>query len=139
VTLHPALLAEMLTDEVAVARVRLGDRISLLEILDSKILCVLEDTNVGTATLRFEAKDYDAEPMRLAVITDTGEIASQDRWPGQLAHPSIHPVFNQSWSCTQGTYEYHSWPGHTADRWDALRTSLRFPRLLDHLVKKARQ
>jgi hypothetical protein len=139
VTLHPALLVEMLRDEVAVARARLGDSISTLEIADiDTIICVLEATTVGTAILRFDAREYDAEPMRLAVITEAGEVATQDRWPGQLAHPQIHPVLGRPWSCTQGVYEYHSWPGHAGDRWDALRSTLRFPGLMDHVVRKAR-
>ena len=135
-TLHLALLDEMLHDEVTVARERLGDRIVELRVEGTDIICRLEDTNVGTALLRFAARDYDAEPMQFAVITPTGEVAAPAAWPGNLFH-SIHPILGRPLSCTQGTYEYHCYPGHTADRWDAHRAMLRFPHLLEHLVRKA--
>jgi hypothetical protein len=135
-TLHPALLAEMLEEEVSVARARLGDRIAALDIVDTDIICRLEETNVGVALLRFAAANYDAEPMSFAVITENGEVAEQSKWPGQLFH-SIHPSLERAMACVQGTYEYHSFPGHTADRWDAHRRTLRLPHLLEHLVTKA--
>jgi len=131
-----AVLAEMLEDEVTVARERLGGRITELRIVGTDIICSLEDTNVGTALLRFTARDYDAEPLKFAVVTLTGEIAEPAAWPGNLFH-SIHPILEHPMSCTQGTYEYHCFPGHTADRWDAHRSTLRLPHLLDHLVRKA--
>ncbi len=61
-TLHSALLDEMLHDEVTVARERLGDRIVELRVDGTDIICRLEGTNVGMALLRFAARDYDAEP-----------------------------------------------------------------------------
>lgn len=136
-TLHPAILAGMLEDEVTAARERLGGRISELTIVGSDVVCRVEGTNVGTALMRFVARDYDAEPLQFAVIAADGHIADPSGWPGTVAHGSIHPVVERPWSCTQGTYEYHSFPGHTADRWDAHRNTLRLPQLLDHLVRKA--
>ena len=135
-SLHPALLVEMLEEEVSVARVRLGDRIASLDVVGIDIICRLEETSVGTALLRFAAAHYDAEPMSFAVVTETGEIAEPSKWPGQLFH-SIHPSLERAMACVQGTYEYHCFPGHTADRWDAHRRTLRFPHLLDHIVTKA--
>ena len=135
-TLHPALLADMLRDEVAAARVRLGSRIAGLELEGHNVICTLEGTNVGTAFLRLDARDYDAEPMAFAVVQPDGTVADRTRWPGQLFH-SVHSVLGRPWACVQGTYEYHCWPAHTADRWDALRATLRLPHLLDHLVKRA--
>jgi hypothetical protein len=136
VSLHPALLLEMLEEEVSGAQDRLGDRIAALDIVGTDIICRLEKTNVGTAHLRFAAANYDAEPMSFAVITAAGEIAEQSKWPGQLFH-AIHPSLERAMACVQGTYEYHSFPGHTADRWDAHRLTLRLPHLLDHIVRKA--
>ncbi len=126
----------MLEEEVSVARDRLGDRIAAIDIVDTDITCRLEGTTVGTVFLRFAAINYDAEPMSFAVVTDTGEIAEQAAWPGGLFH-SIHPSLGRAMACVQGTYEYHSFPGHTSDRWDAQRATLRFPHLLDHIVGKA--
>lgn len=135
-SLHPALLVEMLADEVSVARVRLGDRIASIDVIGTDIVCTLEGTSVGKALLRFAAAAYDAEPMSFAVVTEAGEIAEQSMWPGQLFH-SVHPSLERAMACVQGTYEYHSFPGHAADRWDAHRRTLRFPHLLDHIVTKA--
>ena len=133
---RPKLLTEMLSDEVAVARERLGDRIAELRVVGTDVMCRLEGTNVGAVILRFAARDYDAEPLRFAVVTSLGEVAERVAWPGNLFH-SIHPILERPFSCVQGTYEYHCFPGHTADRWDTHRATLRLPRLLDHLVIKA--
>jgi hypothetical protein len=136
VTLHSSLLTELLEEEVAVARARLGDRVASIDIVGTDIVCRLEDTNVGTVLLRFAAAEYDAEPMSFAVVTETGEIAKQPQWPGALFH-SIHPSLSREMACVQGTYEYHTFPGHTDDHWGSHRRELRFPHLLEHLVRKA--
>jgi hypothetical protein len=136
VTLHLALLTEMLEEEVAVARARLGDRIASLDIVGTDIMCRLAGTNVGAAILRFGAAEYDAEPMSFAVVTENGEIAEQAGWPGNLFH-AIHPSLNRAVACIQGCYEYHTWPSHVGDRWDAHRTGLRFNHLLDHVARRA--
>ncbi len=135
-SLHPALLVEMLEEEVSVARVRLGDRIAGLDIVGTDIICTLEETSVGTVYLRFAAADYDAEPMSFAVVTESGEIAETAKWPGQLFH-SIHPSLERAMACVAGDLRVSQLPGHTADRWDAHRRTLRFPHLLDHIVTKA--
>jgi hypothetical protein len=36
----------------------------------------------------------------------------------------------------QGTYEYHTHPGHAADSWDRYRHQLRLAQLLDHLLRR---
>ena len=135
-SLHPVLLTELLEDEAAVARQELGDRISGLEVVVSDVLCHLPDTSVGAATIRLEGQNYDAEPFRVSVIDETGAVATQPRWPGSLFH-SVHPGLGRGFVCIRGTYEYHCHPSHLGERWDTYRFSLRLPRLLDHLVRKA--
>ena len=76
-TLHPALLSDMLQDEVSAARVRLGSRTAGLELKGHNVICTLEGTNVGTALLRLDARDYDAEPMAFAVVQPDGTIAKE--------------------------------------------------------------
>ena len=135
-SLHPALLAEMLDEEVAVARQELGGRISRLEVVDTGVLCHLAGTNVGNAILALDGQSYDAEPFRVTVIDESGAVADQPRWPGSLFH-SIHPGLSRGFVCVRGTFEYHCHPSHLNERWDTYRTTLRLPRLLDHLVRKA--
>jgi hypothetical protein len=137
-TLQSTIVADLLDTEVAIAQERLGDRISAIFRVGTQVHCVIEKTNVGTATLRLEGAGYDAEPLQVAVITPDGQVAPREGWPGTLFH-SIHPVLDRPFACVQGTYEYHCLPCHMADRWDAHRGHLRLAELLSHLVKKARQ
>lgn len=135
-SLHPVLLTELLEEEMAVAREALGDRISVLEALGSDVLCRLTSTNIGTAVIRLDGQDYDAEPFKVAVIDETGAIAAQPRWPGSL-FAGVHPGLGRGFVCIRGTFEYHCHPSHLNERWDTYRFTLRLPRLLDHLVRKA--
>lgn len=126
----------MLEDEVTVARSRLGDRIYSLEVVGSDVFCRLTNTNVGSAIIRLDGSSYDAEPFSVAVTDETGAIAEQTRWPGTL-FSGVHPVLGQGFVCIRGTYEYHCHPSHLNERWEIYRSTLRLPRLLDHLVRKA--
>jgi hypothetical protein len=125
----------MLTDEVEAARLRLGARLDSVEKLGSDVLVRLNSTNVGGAMLRFAGKGYDAEPFQVAVVTDDGDIAPQQRWPGGLFH-SVHPILDRGFICIRGTYEYHCHPSHLGDPWSAYRLTLRLPQLLRHILKK---
>jgi hypothetical protein len=136
VSLHPQLLAEMLEDEVAVARTELGDRIADLAIAGSEVSCRLTDTNVGDAIIRLDGREYDGEPFKVAVVDSLGVLAERASWPGTLFH-SVHPVLGRGFVCVRGTFEYHCYPSHLGDRWDTHRYTLRLPRLLNHLVRKA--
>ena len=135
-TLHPVLLAEMLEEEVAVARSELGDRISNLQVNSGEVLCCLADTNVGDAIIRLDGRHYDAEPFRVAVVDPSGDLVERAAWPGSLFH-SVHPVLGRGFVCIRATFEYHCHPSHLGERWDTYRYALRLPRLLDHLVRKA--
>jgi hypothetical protein len=136
VSLHPALLAEMLGDEVMVARSKLGDRITKLEVVGTDVLCHLTETNVGDAIIRLDGRNYDSEPFSVTVIDETGAVTDQSRWPGNLCG-GIHPGLGRGFVCIQGTFEYHCHSSHLGDRWDIYRPTLRLPHLLDHLVRRA--
>ena len=135
-SLHPLLLAEMLEDEVAVARTELGDRIADLAVIGDEVFCRLTDTNVGDATIRLDGREYDGEPFKVAVVDSHGVLAERASWPGTLFY-TVHPVLGRGFVCVRGTFEYHCHPSHLGDRWDTYRYTLRLPRLLDHLVRKA--
>lgn len=134
-TLHPVLLDEILTDEGDAARLRLGRRFESLEKDGADLYVRLEATNVGGATIRFAGAGYDAEPFRVAVVTDDGNIAPQAQWPAGLFH-SVHPIVNRGFACIRGTYEYHCHPTHLGDAWSAYRQTLRLPQLLGHILRK---
>jgi hypothetical protein len=136
VSLHPALLAEMLEEEVAVARLKLGNRISKLEVVGTDVFCHLTGTNVGDTIIRLDGQDYDAEPFKVAVVDETGQIAEQRGWPGNL-FGGAHPGLNRPFVCIQGTFEYHCHTSHLNERWDTYRATLRLPHLLEHLVRRA--
>lgn len=135
-SLHPALLAEMLEDEAAVARQELGGRISRLEVVGSDVRCHLTGTNVGSAIIRLDGERYDSEPFSVTVVDETGAIADRSKWPGTLFH-GVHPGLGREFVCIRGTFEYHCHQSHLNERWDSYRATLRLPRLLDHLVRKA--
>jgi len=135
VTLHPVLLDEMLTDEVEATRLRLGARFESIDMDGSDVYVRLGATNVGRATLRFAGSAYDAEPFQVAVVTDNGDIAPQERWPAGLFH-SVHPILGRGFICIRGTFEYHCHPSHLGDHWSAYRLTLRLPQLLGHVLKK---
>lgn len=130
--LHPAVLIEMLNDEIAAAEDRLGGRAGPVERDGTDITVVLSDV----LALRLEGARYDAEPFRVAVITAEGEPVPHEMWPQGLSL-GVHPVLGRPFACVQGTYEYHSHPSHLADHWATYRHELRLADLLDHLLRKA--
>ena len=130
--LHPAVLTELLDDEIAAAKERLGGRAGAIERDGTNITVVLGD---GLA-LRLDGARYDAEPFRVAVTTTDGEPVPHHMWPPGLSL-GVHPVLNRPFACLQGTYEYHSHPSHLADHWATYRNQLRLADLLDHLLRKA--
>ena len=135
-TLHPAIVADLLDSEIEVAQQRLGDRISGLTRSGTDVRCVLADTNVGRAVLLLDAAGYDAEPMKLTVLDGAGRVLPGAAWPGALYYTE-HPILGRPFACVQGSYEYHCHPSHLADPWDAHRRRIRLAELLDHLVGKA--
>jgi hypothetical protein len=130
--LHTALLNEMLDDEIAAAKERLGDRIGQIERDGAGIVMALGDGLV----LRLDGARYDAEPFRVAVATNDGEPVPHELWPPGMSL-GVHPVLGRPFACVQGTYEYHAHPSHLADHWATYRNELRLSDLLDHLLRKA--
>lgn len=82
-TLQSTIVADLLDTEVAVALERLGDRVSAIFRVGTQVHCVIEKTNVGTATLCLEGAGYDAEPLQVAVIMPDGQVAPR----GLARHP----------------------------------------------------
>lgn len=90
---------------------------------------------MGTATIRFDGRNYDAEPFRVGVIADDGAVAPADCWPPRLCG-GLHPLLGYPFICIRGTFEYHAHPSHLTDRWDIHRADLRLPQLLAHFLKR---
>lgn len=134
--LHPAVIADLLEHEANVARERHGQRFASLEVAGTDVFCVIDGTNKGTVILRLDGARYDAEPFSVTVIRPDGSIAPQEEWPGTLAQ-GIHPGLQRPFVCIAGTFEYHTYLGHTEDTWDAHRHQIHLVDLLDHLLKKA--
>jgi len=133
--LHPDIRREMLEDEVAVAEERLGGRIAALSSTADDVSCRFVSPNGRTYHLRFDARWYDAEPLRLSVVDEQGKALPASEWPPGLCH-SQHPVLGVPFACVRGTYEYHAHPSHLPDRWDRYRSRIRLADLLDHLLRK---
>jgi hypothetical protein len=136
VTLHPALRAELLEDELGVARARLGDRVAGIERHDALIRVPMAAQDGCPVFLVLDGTGYDAEPFGLTVTDTDGAVAALPMWPGQLAH-SVHSVLNRPFACIRGCSEYYSFPGHHQDRWDTVRATLRLAELLDHALRRA--
>nr|BFE63686.1 hypothetical protein GCM10020063_082120 [Dactylosporangium thailandense] len=135
-TLHPALRAELLDDELGVARARLGDRVAGIERRDALICIPLTASDGSTVFLTLDGSGYDAEPFGLSITDPDGSVAALPRWPGQLAH-GMHSVLDRPFACIRGCAEYYAFPGHHQDRWDTVRATLRLAELLDHALRKA--
>jgi hypothetical protein len=130
--LAAAVVAELLEDEVVVARERLGDRVAMLTVDGTTVLCQPRDLE---QVLRLEGRGYDAEPFRFSVLDANGVPLPGAAWPPGLHH-SQHPVLDVPFACVQGLYEYHLHPGHVADCWDRYRHRLRLAQLLHHLLRR---
>jgi hypothetical protein len=126
----------MLEEEAAVARQQLCGRISKIEVVGSDARCHLTGTNVGDAIVRLDGRNYDSAPFSVTVVEETGGIADRAKWPGTLFH-GLHPALGRGFVCIRGTFEYHCHPSHLQDPWATYRATLRLPRLLDHLARKA--
>lgn len=130
--LHPAVLHEMLDDEIAAAEDRLGGRIGAIARCGDLIVVALdEDRN-----LMLDGARYDAEPFRVTIADGEGRALPHEAWPVGMSLGQ-HPVLERPFACIQGTYEYHCHPSHLSDHWAIYRNTLRLPDLLDHLLRKA--
>jgi hypothetical protein len=134
--LHAAVLSELLDDEVAVARQRLGDRVMSIENDGFDIYCRFEVVAAATEhRLRLRGRAYDAVPFRVAAVDQDGRTLPAAGWPPGLCHGD-HPVLHVPFACVQGTWEYHTHPQHVADVWDRYRHSCRLGDLLSHLLRR---
>ena len=134
--LHPAVLRELLDDDVAVARDRLAGRAQDISIDGHVVYCHFERPGGDNYCLRLDGRAYDADPFRLSVVDAQDRPLPASGWPPGLYH-SEHPVLKVPFACVLGTYEYHTYPGHVADVWDRYRHRLRLADLLGHLLRKA--
>ena len=134
--LHPAVVAELLEQEAAVAREAHGRRFASLKVIGTDVICHINGTNQGDVVVRLDGSRDDAEPLGVSILNPDGTIAPLDKWPGSVYH-SDHPTLRRSWSCTRGCFEYHQFPGHSNESWDVYRHDIRLVSLLNHLLRKA--
>ncbi|MFI5062968.1 MAG: hypothetical protein ACHP9Z_03200 [Streptosporangiales bacterium] len=139
-TLHPAVVADLLEAESAVARERLGDRLSGLSVDSGRVVAVF-NAHGRAWRLCLDGTHYDALPLALSVIDENGDPEPRENWPPGLAYEQVpgHPVLHRPWACLRGTLEYHMYPGHSADAWEFSRGDLRIADVLDHLLQKCGQ
>jgi hypothetical protein len=92
----------------------------------------------GTAPIHivFDGSRYDAEPLRVSLISGAGTALPHGQWPAGMSH-GTHPILGRPFACIQGTFEYHAHPSHLADHWDTYRYRIRLADLLDHLLRKS--
>jgi hypothetical protein len=135
VTLHPALLHELLDAEIAVAMQRLGSRVAGIRRDGHVVQTPVTAPDGRRAWLSLDGRHYDAEPFSVSMVDDGGSTGSEV-WPPALLG-GIHPVFRRPFVCVRGCAEYYTHPSHFQDRWDASRNQLRLADLLDHLLRKA--
>jgi hypothetical protein len=126
------VLGEMLDDEVAAAKERLGSRALGIRREDASVTLGLG----GDLSLVLDGSRYDVEPVRVSVVDAEANPVAHERWPGSLSL-GVHPILGRPFACVQGTYEYHAHPSHLEDHWARYRNSIRLPDLLDHLLRKA--
>jgi hypothetical protein len=133
--LHPAVLSELLEDEVAVARGRLGSRVDSLERIGASVDCRFTLKSGVEHRLVLDGRGYDADPFRVMAVDQQGEPLPAAGWPPGLCHGD-HPVLQVPFACVQGSWEYHAHPQHVADVWDRYRHTRRLAQLLAHLLRR---
>lgn len=135
-TLHPAVLADLLAAEADVAQERLRDRVDSIDAAGDHVIVAFR-AHEQTWRLRLDGPDYDARPLAVSVVDGSSAPVGADRWPPGLVYGGEHPVARRPWVCIRGTLEYHTYPGHTADGWELYRGTLRMPDVIAHLLEKA--
>jgi hypothetical protein len=135
VTLHPRVVNDLLAAEAAVARARLGSRVSAVSADGDRVTA---DFAVHGRKLRIclDGMHYDAMPFAVSLFDEAGRQLPGQEWPPGLAHGPDHPVLHRPWACIRGTLEYHMYPGHSSDAWESSRGDLRTADILDHLLQK---
>jgi len=135
VTLHPRVVNELLEAEAESIRLDLADRIEGIHV--DGVVVYVKPTAWGGKFLRLDGSEYDQKPFRVAVVGPDCQVLSVSDWPAQLNARTDHPIVQGPWSCIQGTYEYHTFPGHAAEGWDLIRTRKRMKDLVKHIITKA--
>jgi len=133
--LHPEILTDLLDEEVRQARSRLADRAGDLRREGHDLLITLVRPD-GSWILRLDGERYDSEPFDVALVDDDGNVLPAEKWISGYAH-GIHSSLGTPWVCVSGTRAYYAHESHFAERWDAVRFSLRADNLLNHLLRKA--
>lgn len=131
--LHRSVNADLVGGDASVARELHGHRVDFFEVNGPTVVL-----RFGGHIMRLDGRGYDAEPFRLAFISEAGEPLPGSAWPSGL-YSGQHPTLGVPWACVQGTFEYHVFPGHAADVWDKHRAQLRLAHLVDHLLRKCRR
>jgi len=134
VTLHPAVLADLLAQEADVAQQR-HERLATFEAVGSYV-DVRFQAQERQWTLRLAGDDYDRLPLSVSFVDPAGQPLPLEQWPPGVPH-SVHPVLHRPWICLRGTLEYHQWPGHTSDSWDMSRSDLRLADVAGHILERA--
>lgn len=134
-TLHPAVLADLLDTEVRRARLKLGEDAGDLRRVRTNILMTL--TRDGSSwNLQLDGSRYDSEPFDARLVDDDGQILPLEEWiPGFAL--GIHPSLGAPFVCVSGTRGYYAHESHFTERWDSHRFSMRLDSLLDSLLRKA--
>lgn len=134
-TLHPAVLADLLDAEVRRARMKLGENAGDLRRVETNILMTLNRGD-GSWNLQLDGSRYDSEPFDATLVDDNGAVLAVEKWiPGFGL--GIHPSLGVPFVCVSGTRGYYSHESHFTERWDSHRFSLRLDSLLDSLLRKA--
>jgi len=134
-TLHPLVLAELLAAEADVARERLAGRVDSVSAEGDHVVVSFR-AHDQLWRLRLDGAEYDAKPLAVSVVDDAGATVGVEAWPPGLAYGGDHPFVHRPWVCIRGTFEYHTYPGHTADGWERYRGNLRLPDVVSHLLEK---
>lgn len=131
--LHPAIMQDLLSDEVAAAQTRLGGRCASIELVDETV--VVYPIAVGERELRFEfdGRRFDAEPFEVRVLRGAAFVPVAEL--STLLH-SVHPALERPFVCLQGTYEYHCHSSHLTDSWDQHRQQIRLTDLLGKMLQR---
>lgn len=134
-SLHPAILVDLLDREVAQARSFLGSRANDLHRDGCHLLMTLIRPD-GEWILRLDGTHFDTEPYDVALVDEDGVILPIELWIPGFAQ-GIHPVLNVPWVCVSGTRGYYLYQGHHLARWDTDRYSSRADSLINHLLIRA--
>lgn len=133
--LHPAVLADLLDEEVRQARIKLGEDAGDLRREGTNVLITVKRPD-GTWNLLLDGSRFDSEPFDVTLVDDDGEVLALEKWiPGFAL--GIHPSLNVPFVCVSGTRGYYAHESHFTERWDSHRFSMRLDSLLDFLLRKA--